>query len=53
MCLTDCAIFSRIVTAALFALSLPQLIFGRIDFARRLLSKEESRGAYPPDNIGR
>ena len=38
MCLTDCAIFSRIVTAALFALGLPQLIFGRIDFARRFNS---------------
>src|SRR6266550_4644949 len=40
MCLTDSAICSRIVTAALFALCLPQLIFGSVDFARRLLAKK-------------
>src|SRR5260370_9924956 len=40
MCLTDCAIFYRIVAVASFALCLPQLTFGRIDFALRLLAKK-------------
>src|SRR4029453_13229750 len=47
MCLTDCAIFSRIVTAALFALGLPQLIFGRVDFTRRLLAKKNPAELFP------
>src|SRR5260370_18173052 len=40
MCLTDCAIFYRIGAVASFALCLPQLTFGRIDFALRLLAKK-------------